>query len=146
MATFHEVLRTTAGSKTARRVQGTCIIGNKRLEKGGQILIPHRQILLDKKSFGPDAEEFNPERFIVDPSLSKNQAFRPFGGGITYCPGRFLARKEILTVVCLLLGNYDVKVADMSARFPVMEEELPSLGIMGPKWGEDLHIRVSPRS
>lgn len=142
MATFHEVLRTTAGSKTARRIQDTCVIGNKQLEKRGQILIPHRQILLDKKIFGPDADDFNVDRFIQNSSLSKNQGFRPFGGGITYCPGRFLARKEILTIASLLLGKFQVEISDTTKRFPIMEQELPSLGIMGPKLGEDVNIMI----
>ena len=86
IASYHEVMRTTISSITARDVISECIIGNTSFQPGTRVIIPYRQMLLDEQVFGADAESFNPCRFLKNPGLAKNSSFRPFGGGLSYCP------------------------------------------------------------
>lgn len=71
--------------------QGQVSIGGKYLIQDGQttvVLIPnlHR----DPDTFGPDADEFKPER-MLDHNLKKlpKNAFKPFGNGTRSCIGRY---------------------------------------------------------
>ncbi len=81
-AVYLEVLRLTSSSSTVRGVMQPTDIGDKTLKTGASILIPYRRLHLNPEIFGENAEDFDPERFLRDPSLSKNPNFRPFGGGI----------------------------------------------------------------
>lgn len=97
---------------------------------------------MDEEVFGPNPEKFDAGRFITKPSLAKDPSFRPFGGGLTYCPGRFMAQKEITTLVVLLFGNLGVTLHDANPKFPTMETRKPCLGMMGPVSGEDLLVKI----
>ncbi len=58
----------------------------------------------DPEIWGPDAEEFRPERWK---SLSVNDnRFRPFGGGARICPGQTLALMEASYLVVRMLQTY----------------------------------------
>ena len=155
-AVYHEVLRLTASSSTVRGIQCATEIGDKVLGAGANILIPYRQLHLNPEIFGSNADQFDPERFLRNGNLSKNPSFRPFGGGRTYCPGRYLAEREILTFVALALHRFDIRITasksydDEKARnvlpkFPRIDNKKFCLGIMEPIKGDDLILDITRR-
>ena len=143
-AVFHEVLRLVTSSTSVRTVISPTTIGGKTFQPGNNIFIPYRQMHLDPSVFGPDAHQFNSTRFL-DEKLKKSPSYRPFGGGTTYCPGRFLARREVLAFVALALNRFESVIVHEGGRrshFPRLETGKPSLGIMAPVVGDDVTIRI----
>ncbi|KAF2478407.1 cytochrome P450 [Lindgomyces ingoldianus] len=143
---YNEVLRLTASSVSVRTVVGPAAIGDLVLEKDARIVVPYRQMLLDEAVFGPDTNEFNHERFLQNPSLAKSSSFKPFGGGVTLCPGRQLAQREVLSFVALALCKFDLNMGEPLSNshrnVPELEARIPCIGIMGPVAGQDVHTRV----
>lgn len=146
IAVYEETLRIVTSSVSVRNIIKPLQLGGKLLRPGNRVLIPYRQILMDEEVFGPDAAKFDPVRFLKNPSLSKSPSFRPFGSGTTHCPGRFLARKEILTFIGVALSRFDIYKAEKSSVFPRLELKKPCLGIMAPVKGDDVEITVVPFS
>lgn len=142
VALYHEVLRLITSSISVRNVATPAYVGGKQLQPGGRVIIPFRQFLLNDGVFGGDAEEFNPERFLSDASMSKNPSYRPYGGGSTFCPGRFLAQAEVLTCVAIAICKYDMEISQGSEGFPRLEVMKPCLGIMGPVDGDDVVVNI----
>ena len=90
---------------------------------------------------------FDPDRFFRNKSLARGSSYRPFGGGTSYCPGRFIARQEVYYVVTLVLHRFSVRVVgpvgtDGQPAFPRMDEWRPTTGLMSPVVGEDVLIGV----
>ncbi|KAL8725325.1 MAG: hypothetical protein Q9166_007431 [cf. Caloplaca sp. 2 TL-2023] len=62
----------------------------------------------------PNADQWNPERWIEEPGLAKRLnsgsqlAYIPFGAGAHRCPGEKLAGLIASTVVGTLVGDYDI--------------------------------------
>jgi hypothetical protein len=70
--------------------------------------VPH----LNRDIWGPDATEFNPERFINTPpdeEKKRRGAMIPFGGGKYLCPGRKFAVTEIAGMVGAMALVFDVE-------------------------------------
>ena len=152
-ALYNEVIRLTLSSSSVRDVVVPTTIGGKTLRPGCKVLIPLRQQHFNRKAYGDNVDQFDAERFLRDKSLARSPSFRPFGGGTTYCPGRFLGRREVITFVALVLHRFDIRLAkadEMLGRgpraseqeFPKLEESKPCLSIMGPVRGEDVYLRV----
>ena len=91
-----ETLRVSATSTTVRNITSNTTVGDKLLQKGTKLFISARQLHFSRFDFGDKVSEFDPNRFIENPSLYRSPAFRPFGGGVTQCPGRFLAKHMVL--------------------------------------------------
>ena len=140
-ATYHEVLRLTSSAASVRTVETPTVIGGKHLRKGTKLMSPFRQLHFDERIFGADAQRFVPERFIRDEGLVRSKGFRPFGGGTTHCPGRFVAKQEVFLFVVVLLHRFEVRLAGEQA-FPVLERKKPSLGVMDPVMGDDVVVEV----
>lgn len=153
-AVFNEVARLTSSSSSIRNVTSATEIGGKILYNGTKVLIPYRQLHLNEDVFGVDSLHFNADRFFINKDLSRSSSYRPFGGGATHCPGRFLARREVITFVALVLCRFKIDLAEAEApgafkyppRFPKMEDGKPCLGIMGPVKGDDCFITVERAS
>lgn len=156
-AVYFEVLRLTASSSTVRDIQCQTEIGGKLLHPGANILIPYRQLHVNPDMFGKNADQFDPHRFLQNPSLSKNPGFRPFGGGRTFCPGRYLAAREILTFVALAIHRFEIYVTPGGREgatkgggsrpsFPRIDKQKFCLGIMEPIKGDDMIVTVKQRS
>ncbi|KAJ0412965.1 cytochrome P450 [Aspergillus carlsbadensis] len=62
-----------------------------------------------KDFFGPDAHEFNPDRWIGPGAKEIDKYFMPFGAGYNSCPGRNLATIEISKVAATLVRDYDIR-------------------------------------
>ncbi|PSN72882.1 cytochrome P450 [Corynespora cassiicola Philippines] len=142
VAAYNETLRVCTSSVGVRNVAGDCVIGNKILQKGSRLLMHYSQMLMDEKVFGRNPKKFDHHRFLDQPSLAKDPSFRPFSGDLKYCPGRFLAQKEVLFLVSLLFGTYGTKIQGTKQETPGMENKKPSLGMMGPKADGDLYVVV----
>ena len=73
--------------------------------------------------------------------LAKHPRYKPFGGGQTICPGRFVARQEVYVFVTLILHRFRGKLASEQA-FLRFELATPTTGIISPKKGDDVVISV----
>ncbi len=140
----------TSSSMSVRNVLEPLTVGGKDLRAGTKVLIPYRQLHFDDKVFGANAAVFDSERFLASKELSRSSSYRPFGGGTTYCPGRFIAKKEVLTFVALVLERFDIALPEQKlgsmASFPQIEDGKPCLGIMGPRDGWDTILKVKKSS
>lgn len=107
--------------------------------------MPYRQLHFDDAVFGPQVREFRPERFL-DKVTSRSPSFKPFGGGITYCSGRFIAKREVLAFLALALHRYDIKLMDSSIAVPGLDDKKPTLGVIGPVKGDETIVMVKQKS
>ena len=142
IAVYHEALRVVTSSISVRNIISRLELGGSILQPGCRVLIPYRQILMNEEVFGPNAASFDASRFLRNPSLARNQSFRPFGSGTTHCPGRFLAQKEVLTFIGIALSRFDIFKSNRSSPFPRLELKKPCLGIMAPVKGDDVKVAV----
>ena len=141
---YDEVLRLSNSPIGARTVISTTVLGGKTLHAGTKILMPYQQMHLDEAVFGDNAKEFDPYRFL-NRDLARSPSYRPFGGASTLCPGRFLARREVYMFVALVLYRFDISLAakdGIRPPFPLLDEEKPTVGMMGPAAGNDVHVHV----
>ena len=149
VSTCEEVLRLTIWSMGTRTVQSDTIIGGKKLRKGRKLLMPYRAMHFDTTIFGSDATSFNPRRFMEKTTLVNSKSYRPFGGAAHYCPGRFLARREVQMFTAVMLKRFDLSIVNRGSKsgkapFPKMDDTLPSGGIQSPLKGQDIIVRVRP--
>ena len=140
-AVYQETLRVTNGALSARKIIAPTRMGDKILDAGATIIIPFRQLHYNQEVFGATPGDFDPERFLRDKSLNNSGSFKPFGGGVNYCPGRFLAQQEMLAFVALALHRFDIVLSHTGSQsFPKLDTTTPALGINGTQKGEDVLI------
>ncbi|EDN95674.1 hypothetical protein SS1G_11553 [Sclerotinia sclerotiorum 1980 UF-70] len=147
VATYEEVLRMNTSSVTVRDVLADTKMGKVILRKGAKVFAPTRQLHFDPLAFGTNVDQFDPERFLRNKKLNKSNSFRPFGGGITHCPGRWLAMKEILVCVALVLSRFEVELdgaknGSEAQPFPKVDTTMLALGVLPPKKGEDVLVSL----
>ena len=150
IALYNEMLRYTTASASMRSVAESTELGDFTLSAGAKVLIPYRQLHFDPTVFGNDAAEFNAERFLINKELNKHGAFRPFGGGTTYCPGRHVARREVLAFVAMAIREFDIDLArddqgKNHQKSPVCDVKKPSLGVLPPLVGDDVQVVIRKR-
>ena len=150
---FNEVLRVSSTGSTVREVMRPVRIGGKTIPIGTKVLIPQRQLLLATEGFGSNAHEVDLSRFLKDKSLARHDYYRPFGGGVTLCTGRFVGKREVLTFVALALWRYDMQVLNVGEDahgvqgmlLPRLDEAKPSLGISKQVEGDDMIVKLTNR-
>jgi cytochrome P450 len=142
-AVYFEALRLRKRDLAFRKVEYDTEIGGKLLRGGNFAIVPVCQLHDNEEVYGSDAKIFRPERWLKDQDLTSNQSFRPYGGGKTYCPGRFFAMQEIFGFVALLLHRFDIQLASPGQDFPVPDESMLTLGVSRPLPGSDVLIALS---
>lgn len=145
-AAFQETLRLTSGASSARTVIAPTQLTNSILQKDAKLLMPYRQLHFDEEAFGPQVKDFRPERFLDEKGVGRSPYFKPFGGGITYCSGRFIAKREVYAFVALALHRYDIDLEDPHRGIPRLDEEKPTLGVLGPRKGDATKVLVKPKA
>ena len=144
--TFHECLRLKAGVMMGRKVQALTRIGNKWLRPGASILIPSRQLHFNETVWGANYKSFDPNRFAKKKDLLKHSSYRPFGGGVSFCPGRKIAREQIFALVAILFHRFDIVPSkEMRTEFPRLNVSTPALGVTGPAKGMDIFLDLRPQ-
>lgn len=145
-AALNETLRVTSVNSSARKIEEPVVVGGKTLQTDRKIMMPYRQLHIDENIFGSDEISFNADRFFKNKDLSRSPSFKPFGGGSTYCSGRFIAKREVVAFVALAVHLYDLQLEDPNKAFPKMNETKPTLGIMDPVQGDNIGLVVTPRT
>ena len=151
---FNEVLRVSSTGSSVREVMRPVRIGSKTISVGTKVFLPQRQLLLAPEAFGSNAHEVDLSRFLKDKSLEHHEYYRPFGGGITLCSGRFIGKREVLAFVALAFWRYDMQAVNVGENalgiggmpFPGLDEGKPSLGISKQVNGDDMIVRVKNRT
>ncbi|KAL8935169.1 MAG: hypothetical protein Q9216_005555 [Gyalolechia sp. 2 TL-2023] len=153
-AAFNEALRYTSAATSGRVVISPTSVGGKMLYPGARVLMPYRLGHFDEHQFGPNANDFDPQRFLKKKGLANNPAYRPFGGGSQYCSGRFLARREVVGFLAFALDRFEMDLNSTGAgsaaepvpqRFPRQDVNKPNLGIISPMPGDDIRVSIRHR-
>ena len=148
---YHEGLRVYNAPTGARTVTSPCSLPSAPsviLQPGKKLLMPYRQLHYDSALWGKDIDTFDRTRFLGSSSAklsSRNTGFRPFGGGSTHCPGRFLAWREIALFVACVLWRFDIKLVEGGTEFPVVDERKPTGGMLGPVEGKEGEVLLEVR-
>ncbi|KAL8721245.1 MAG: hypothetical protein Q9225_002022 [Loekoesia sp. 1 TL-2023] len=140
---WFEVLRLTSAASAIRTILEPISIGGKTLRPGYKVISPFRQIHTDESVFGNVVDNFDPDRFLRDKTLANHPSYKPFGGGVTMCPGRFIARQEVYMFVTLILHRFDSQLADKNQAMPRFELGAPASGVFDPKDGDDVHVVIT---
>ena len=142
VSTSNEVLRFVGASTSTLIVHEDVYIDDRYLlTKGALVQISATAVHSDPDVWGPNAANFDPERFLK-PAKVHPSAFRTFGGGSTLCPGRHLASDEILVFTAMFLHGFDVGFATNTPRLP-RRDDTNMLSVTKPK--KDLVLRLSRR-
>ncbi|KAJ2992203.1 hypothetical protein NUW58_g2242 [Xylaria curta] len=144
---WFETLRLSSNSASARVVTQDTVIGHHLMRKGNKILISYRFLHFNSAVFGDRVELFLPERFEGRVNvLTRGASWRPFGGGKTMCPGHFIAKRETLMFVAMVLQRFDLETPPCQAQ-AILEPDLgkPVLGLADCKVGQELLLRLTPR-
>ncbi|KAF2122173.1 cytochrome P450 [Lophiotrema nucula] len=148
-STFYECLRLISGSASIRRVNEDVTMSGMRLKAGNSVLIPVRELHYNSSVWGKTSADFDPTRFLNRPNLTNHSGYRPFGGGVSYCAGRHLAKAEICSFVVALIHRFDISIpTDAKGRpqpFPKMDFTRPSPGVSLCEDGQDLVLDLRPR-
>lgn len=109
---FYPPVRSTG--REARK--DTSILGHY-IPKGTLLLLVPGATNLDTELWGPDAEEFNPDRWIGEGraksgGANTNYAFLTFLHGPRSCIGQSFAKSELACLVAVLVGRFRMELQD----------------------------------
>ncbi|KAL9130795.1 MAG: hypothetical protein Q9217_001098 [Psora testacea] len=81
-----------------------------------------------KSLWGPDAEEFNPDRWLNDPSgrggAKDAFCFSTFGAGPRVCIAERFAKNEISTLMAGIFGRFDLRAVEGGNATPPLSHQL----------------------
>ncbi|RYP61048.1 hypothetical protein DL770_009861 [Monosporascus sp. CRB-9-2] len=144
---YEEILRWTNDPISIRLVTEEVTIGRTTLKPGRKLIMPYRPMHYDKAIFGENASEFDAGRFLNNKGLYRSTSWHPFGGGAMYCPGRFIAKREVYMFVVLALSRFDMELVSKNGKsgkqkFPTLDETIPAGGILPPIPEDDVIVRL----
>ena len=143
-AMWNEMLRLSSFAASVRFITEDTVLGGKVLRKGNRIIVPYRQLHMNQSAYGESVEQFEYTRFVKEPRLAQSRNFRPFGGGVTMCPGRHIAKRGVFLFTAMVLHRFDAEiVGDRRTLGADLTKPVP--GLMSPKTGEELWVRFTPR-
>ncbi|MET7682391.1 cytochrome P450 [Streptomyces sp. NPDC005423] len=111
----------TAPAYAREATRDTVLAGTHPMRRGAWALVLTPMLHRDPEAWGPDAEEFDPDRFDAGAVRSRPpHTFKPFGTGARACIGRQFALHEATLVLGLLLRRYELR-PDPAYRLRVAE-------------------------
>ena len=142
-AVYHESLRLRKRDLAYRKVEHDTMIGGRRLRGGNFAMVPMCQLHDNEREFGADTATFSPRRFLNRKELTSSPSYKPYGGGKTYCPGRFFAMQEIFAFVALLIHRSNIRPAYPGQKMPLPDESMLTLGVSRPAPRQELMVTLS---
>lgn len=147
VAVLHETFRYHSTVINIKQVQhDTTLNSQYLLKKNGIIMIPGQSVHHNTNIWGDSANTFDHRRFMSSQSkknLSSTSAFRPFGAGVTMCPGQHFSTNVILSLVATLLLKFDV--APISAEWKKPTKRNADMWNALPKPDDDIEVVLTPR-
>ncbi len=147
VSTYQEVLRLRSNGAPTRVVYKDIMLGDRYLLKAGAVLqMPAQSINREDSTWGADADEFNPSRFIANGERKDQKrvtGFMSFGASPNMCPGRHFASSEVLAMAAMLMLRYDIKPASGEWARPRLNTRAMAASITPPV--EEFLVQVSPR-
>lgn len=110
-------------------------LGDLHIPKGLSIWIPVLAIHHSEEIWGPDVNEFNPDRF-ASRSSGSGRNFIPFAAGPRNCVGQAFALMEAKIILAMLISRFSFTISDNYRHAPVI------VLTMKPKYG--VQIRLKP--
>lgn len=145
VAVLNETLRYHSTVINIKQVQhDTTLADQYFLKENGIVMIPGQSIHHSEDIWGPSAHMFDHRRFLSSDSkknLSNTSAFRPFGAGTTMCPGRHFSTNVILSLVSMVLLQFDVIPVEEEWRQPTKCNADMWNAMPKPDWDIDVEFR-----
>lgn len=92
-----------------RKAKTRTTVGDHTYERGDWVFVDLITIHRDPQVWGPDADVFDPDRFLPEANRRRPpDAFKPFGTGLRACIGRQFALHEIALMLALTVDRYDI--------------------------------------
>ncbi|KAL0419364.1 UNVERIFIED_CONTAM: cytochrome [Sesamum radiatum] len=112
-------------------------IGNIDVPKGMNVWTYVLTSHTDPEIWGPDAYEFNPERFAngITGACKFPHLYMPFGVGPRVCLGQNLALVELKVLIALILSNFSFTLSPSYVHSPAL-----SL-VIEPGHGVNLYVK-----
>lgn len=144
---YRETLRHYAPMSSVRWVKEDTLIANQYFVRKGCLVHAAGVVLHhDKAIWGPDAESFNPDRFLHNTNGTRTKsdgsfeeksnipaaAFRSFGGGKHLCPGRHFATAEIMTLAAVMILGFEIETIDNTTWNPPPDRNRPPVAVAKP--------------
>ncbi|KAK4247263.1 cytochrome P450 [Corynascus novoguineensis] len=89
--------------------KGGLTIGDYTFPAGTILSINPWAVHHSKEIWGPDASEFNPDRWLSDSAAALDKYWIPFGAGYNSCPGQNIAKMELSKILATLVRDYDIR-------------------------------------
>ncbi|KAK4156579.1 cytochrome P450 [Chaetomidium leptoderma] len=166
MSCYRETLRRTVHQVSTRTALQDTVLTDRAgreylLKKGSVVQLAIGASHAVEEYWGPDADEFRPERFLGHNSGGRKAedgdgpgsakamraAFQPFGGGAHLCPGRNFAFAEMMAVMATLLLGYEVEPLEGTEwKLPGFATRSVIDAVTKPaKHGEGFGVRIGRR-
>lgn len=143
-STFQELLRLHALGAGARFVREDILLDDQYLLKKGMVVqIPMAVMQSDISTWGEDANEFRPRRFLRNDLKRQSASYRPFGGGASLCPGRHFVTWEMMALTAWMVLMFDMDPVDQGWKVPRQKQESLPTNVFPP--AEDIRVTVTRR-
>ena len=123
-------------SVTNRTASKDDVINGIKIPKGTIIFIPITAINCDETVWGPDADEFNPDRWDKLPSAVTNYNYLTFLQGPRSCIGRRFSETEMKVLLVSLIQNLQFEQIEEGQKV-----EKQAIITTRPKGG--MHLKLS---
>lgn len=144
-STYQETLRLTISSMTARVITDDLELEGYLVKKGRMVIAPARALHMSPvwNKEGHPRQDFWAERFMIPEGekLKLMNSWRPFAGGTTYCPGRYVAGAEILAAVAMLLLKFDLVLEENEGPLGLCKDK-HGIGAVPPDRDAKLHFKL----
>ncbi|KAH7334577.1 cytochrome P450 [Rhizoctonia solani] len=141
---INETIRIASDSFSVRWVPPSptpARLGTFMFKGGDQVICKMRGVHMDPNVYA-HPEVFEPGRFTGGKEGVRGRFF-PFGGGFSICEGRHLALSQIKAFLIILLGEFDLSLADSQSVVPKFSPSNRGFGMIRP--AEDVEIRLIRR-
>ncbi|KAL8512590.1 hypothetical protein ACS0TY_018907 [Phlomoides rotata] len=101
-----------------RTIHKETTLGIITLPAGVMLIMPTILLHHDRKIWGDDVEEFNPERFSEGVSRDVQLTYFPFGSGTRVCIGQNFAMLEAKMALAMILRHYSFELSPSYSHAP----------------------------